>query len=184
MVREKGYLVTFGAKAERVIIERARSELPRLRRVDLREPNVRAQTIGKRGAGLVLNAIDHAGIVVSARAFRDIAIRFLAGRDISNHARVRRPGERLSRIGDEEICVTDGRDQSRDAPFGPGHPDAVLSFMTCNKGDAFAVGRPAWIRSAPTGGQPRSRRNSGRIQVATWLRMAAVLGNACQPFAG
>src|SRR5258706_12519372 len=149
MVREKSYLVTFGAKAERVVIERARSELTRLRRVGLREPNVRAQTIGKRGAGLVLNAIDHAGILVSARAFRDIAIRFLAGRDISNHARVRRPGERLSRIRDEEICVTDDRDQSRDAPFGPGHPDAVLSFVTCNKADALPVWCRSWIRAAP-----------------------------------
>src|SRR5436853_1970031 len=66
MIREEGYLITTRAKAQRVIIKWTHGELARLWRIHVRYPDVRPQTIGKRGPGFVLDAIDHARVVVHA----------------------------------------------------------------------------------------------------------------------
>src|SRR5258707_821105 len=79
VIRKESDLVTAGAETERVIIERTRSKLPRLRRIDIREPNMRAQAIRERSARLVLDAIDHAWIVAPARAVKGISIRLFTG---------------------------------------------------------------------------------------------------------
>src|SRR5207253_2439681 len=79
VVRKESHLVAFWAKTQRMIVERTRSELAGLGLVDIREPNVRAQTIREGSAGFVLDAINHSRIVGPAHAVEGITIRLFAG---------------------------------------------------------------------------------------------------------